>query len=186
MASTANWRGLGLSFEILQIPGHTLSHIAFWGHGAVFCGDTLFSAGCGRMFEGTPKQMNASLDRLRNLPPETQVYCGHEYSKGPPICASRLDGRAGQRRCTRISGKRGENSCVRQSHPALELEFGNPRESVSALRQAQRSRRRGTALGRHEASRRPEEVFAVLRAPGRGSVPLKRIISWQSARDIIP
>jgi hydroxyacylglutathione hydrolase len=72
--------GLGLSFEILQIPGHTVSHIAFWGHGAVFCGDTLFSAGCGRMFEGTPKQMNASLDRLRNLPPETQVYCGHEYT----------------------------------------------------------------------------------------------------------
>src|SRR6202158_3246348 len=72
--------GWGLSFEILQIPGHTLSHIAFWGHGSLFCGDTLFSAGCGRMFEGTPKQMNASLDRLRDLPPETQVYCGHEYT----------------------------------------------------------------------------------------------------------
>src|SRR5271167_4360337 len=71
---------LGLSFEILQIPGHTLSHIAFWGHGALFCGDTLFSAGCGRMFEGTPKQMNASLDRLRNLPPQTQMFCGHEYT----------------------------------------------------------------------------------------------------------
>jgi hydroxyacylglutathione hydrolase len=71
---------LGLGFEILQIPGHTLSHIAFWGHGALFCGDTLFSAGCGRMFEGTPKQMNASLGRLRDLPPETQVYCGHEYT----------------------------------------------------------------------------------------------------------
>ena len=71
---------LGLSFEILQVPGHTLSHIAFWGHGALFCGDTLFSAGCGRMFEGTPKQMNASLNRLRELPPETQVFCGHEYT----------------------------------------------------------------------------------------------------------
>src|SRR5216684_8134101 len=71
---------LGLGFEILQIPGHTLSHIAFWGHGALFCGDTLFSAGCGRMFEGTPKQMNASLNKLRNLPPETQVFCGHEYT----------------------------------------------------------------------------------------------------------
>ena len=71
---------LGLSFEILQIPGHTLSHIAFWGHGALFCGDTLFSAGCGRMFEGTPRQMNASLNKLRNLPPETQVFCGHEYT----------------------------------------------------------------------------------------------------------
>jgi hydroxyacylglutathione hydrolase len=72
---------LGLSFEILQVPGHTVSHIAFWGHGALFCGDTLFSAGCGRMFEGTPTQMNASLNRLRALPPETQVYCGHEYTE---------------------------------------------------------------------------------------------------------
>jgi len=71
---------LGLSFEILQIPGHTLSHIAFWGHDALFCGDTLFSAGCGRMFEGTPRQMNASLNRLRELPPETRVFCGHEYT----------------------------------------------------------------------------------------------------------
>jgi hydroxyacylglutathione hydrolase len=71
---------LGLGFEILEVPGHTVSHIAFWGHGALFCGDTLFSAGCGRMFEGNPKQMNASLNRLRELPPETEVYCGHEYT----------------------------------------------------------------------------------------------------------
>jgi hydroxyacylglutathione hydrolase len=71
---------LGLTFEILQVPGHTVSHIAFWGHGALFCGDTLFSAGCGRMFEGTPRQMNDSLTKLRNLPPETQVFCGHEYT----------------------------------------------------------------------------------------------------------
>ena len=71
---------LGLVFEILQVPGHTLSHIAFWGHGALFCGDTLFSAGCGRMFEGTPTQMNASLNTLRDLPPDTRMYCGHEYT----------------------------------------------------------------------------------------------------------
>src|SRR6202046_2857964 len=71
---------LGLGFEILQVPGHTVSHIAFWGHGALFCGDTLFSAGCGRMFEGNPEQMNASLNRLRDLPPETRVFCGHEYT----------------------------------------------------------------------------------------------------------
>jgi len=71
---------LGLSFDILAVPGHTLSHIAFWGHGALFCGDTLFSAGCGRMFEGTPTQMNASLNRLRDLPQETRMFCGHEYT----------------------------------------------------------------------------------------------------------
>ncbi len=71
---------LGLGFDILHVPGHTLSHIAFFGHGALFCGDTLFSAGCGRMFEGKPKQMLTSLNRLRNLPPETLMYCGHEYT----------------------------------------------------------------------------------------------------------
>jgi hydroxyacylglutathione hydrolase len=71
---------LGLTFEILQVPGHTVSHIAFWGHGALFCGDTLFSAGCGRMFEGTPRQMNDSLTKLRSLPPDTRMFCGHEYT----------------------------------------------------------------------------------------------------------
>jgi hydroxyacylglutathione hydrolase len=71
---------LGLEFEILHIPGHTLSHIAFWGHDAVFCGDTLFSAGCGRMFEGTPVQMSGSLRRLSALPPGTRVFAGHEYT----------------------------------------------------------------------------------------------------------
>lgn len=71
---------LGLSFEVLDIPGHTAGHIAFVGHGAVFCGDTLFSAGCGRLFEGTPAQMSRSLGKLADLPPETQVYCGHEYT----------------------------------------------------------------------------------------------------------
>jgi hydroxyacylglutathione hydrolase len=71
---------LGLAFDILAVPGHTLSHIAFYGHDTLFSGDTLFSAGCGRMFEGTPPQMNASLDRLRALPPQTRLFCGHEYT----------------------------------------------------------------------------------------------------------
>jgi len=71
---------LGLRFTTLHVPGHTLSHIAFHGPGAVFCGDTLFSAGCGRLFEGTPEQMSASLGRLSELPPSTRVYAGHEYT----------------------------------------------------------------------------------------------------------
>jgi hydroxyacylglutathione hydrolase len=78
--SSAELPELGLAFKTLHIPGHTLSHIAFWGHDSVFCGDTLFSAGCGRTFEGTAQQMNSSLERLRSLPPRTQVYCGHEYT----------------------------------------------------------------------------------------------------------
>nr|MBO2489399.1 hydroxyacylglutathione hydrolase [Gammaproteobacteria bacterium] len=71
---------LGLEFEILDVPGHTGGHIAYVGHGAVFCGDTLFSAGCGRLFEGTPEQMTRSLAKLAALPDDTLVYCAHEYT----------------------------------------------------------------------------------------------------------
>ena len=69
-----------IEFEVLESPGHTRTHIAFCGGGMLFCGDTLFAAGCGRLFEGTPAQMHASLSRLAALPDETRVYCGHEYT----------------------------------------------------------------------------------------------------------
>lgn len=72
--------GLDLSFEVLDVPGHTAGHIAYVGHDAVFCGDTLFSAGCGRLFEGTAEQMAQSLAKLAGLPDTTQVYCAHEYT----------------------------------------------------------------------------------------------------------
>ena len=67
-------------FTALAVPGHTRSHLAFHGHDLLFCGDTLFSLGCGRLFEGTPAQMLASLDRLAALPGTTRVCCGHEYT----------------------------------------------------------------------------------------------------------
>ena len=70
----------GIEFEVFAIPGHTRTHIAFYGAGMLFCGDTLFAAGCGRLFEGTPRQMFDSLDRLMQLPDDTAVYCGHEYT----------------------------------------------------------------------------------------------------------
>jgi hydroxyacylglutathione hydrolase len=70
----------GIEFDVLEIPGHTRSHIAFHGGGLLFCGDTLFAAGCGRLFEGTPQQMHESLSRLMRLPDGTRVYCGHEYT----------------------------------------------------------------------------------------------------------
>jgi hydroxyacylglutathione hydrolase len=77
---TADLGHLGLQFAVMAVPGHTLGHIAYAGHGALFCGDTLFSAGCGRLFEGTPAQMLDSLDRMAALPDETAVYCAHEYT----------------------------------------------------------------------------------------------------------
>lgn len=71
---------LDMGFEVLDIPGHTRTHIAFYGHGLLLSGDTLFSIGCGKLFEGTPEQMTASLDKLMALPGNTRVYCGHEYT----------------------------------------------------------------------------------------------------------
>ena len=71
---------LELEFGVLEVPGHTSSHIAFHGHGCLFCGDTLFSVGCGRLFEGSPEQMQSSLDKLAGLAPDSRVYCAHEYT----------------------------------------------------------------------------------------------------------
>jgi hydroxyacylglutathione hydrolase len=68
-------------FEVIAIPGHTLSHVAYAGAGLLLCGDTLFSLGCGRLFEGTPAQMLASLDRLSQLPGNILVCGGHEYTE---------------------------------------------------------------------------------------------------------
>jgi len=71
---------LAAAFTVLDIPGHTRAHVAYYGLGSLFCGDTLFACGCGRVFEGTPAQMLASLSKLAALPDETKVYCGHEYT----------------------------------------------------------------------------------------------------------
>ena len=76
---------LGLHFEVIDVPGHTAGHIAYFAAKAtdaplLFCGDTLFSGGCGRLFEGTPAQMHASLSRLAALPGDTRVCCTHEYT----------------------------------------------------------------------------------------------------------
>ena len=71
---------LAVDFSVLDIPGHTRAHIAYYGAGSLFCGDTLFACGCGRLFEGTAQQMYASLRKLAALPDDTKVYCGHEYT----------------------------------------------------------------------------------------------------------
>jgi hydroxyacylglutathione hydrolase len=69
--------------RVFDVPGHTSGHIAYWfpESRALFCGDTIFALGCGRLFEGTPAQMWSSISKLRRLPPETRVYCAHEYTQ---------------------------------------------------------------------------------------------------------
>lgn len=72
---------LDLALQVMEVPGHTLDHIAFLGQDFIFCGDTLFSAGCGRLFEGSPEQMHHSLNKIKRLPDQTKIYCTHEYTK---------------------------------------------------------------------------------------------------------
>ena len=75
---------IGINFEVIEIPGHTLDHLAFFSSNnkdpILFCGDTLFAGGCGRVFEGTFEQMFKSLKKISNYPKETKIFCGHEYT----------------------------------------------------------------------------------------------------------
>ena len=71
---------LDLELRVLDVPGHTKGHVAYYGAESLFCGDALFACGCGRIFEGTPQQMHQSLNKLAQLPDATRVYCAHEYT----------------------------------------------------------------------------------------------------------
>jgi hydroxyacylglutathione hydrolase len=146
-------------FEVLAVPGHTLSHIAFHGHGLLFCGDTLFSLGCGRLFEGTPGQMLASLDRLAALPPPTRVCCGHEYTLANAAFAAAIEpgNAAMHRRTAEARALRDRDAPTLPALLADEL-AANPflRVDAPAVRAAVAAR-----LGRMPADR--VETFAELR-----------------------
>jgi hydroxyacylglutathione hydrolase len=87
---------LGVSWKVIEVPGHTLDHIAFYGEPEdsdplLFCGDTLFAGGCGRVFEGNPGMMLESLHKLAALPPQTRVFCAHEYTMANLAFAAAVD-----------------------------------------------------------------------------------------------
>lgn len=119
----------GLTLQVLHVPGHTLGHLAYYCPGLLFCGDTLFCAGCGRLFEGSPAQMFASLQSLAALPEQTKVYCAHEYSEANLHFATLVEPGNGsvQRRLREVSllRARGEASvpstigCEREINPFL-------------------------------------------------------------------
>ncbi|MBS0212828.1 MAG: hydroxyacylglutathione hydrolase [Proteobacteria bacterium] len=133
---------MDLAFTTLEVHGHTRSHIAYHGEGLVFCGDTLFSLGCGRMFEGTPVQMLASLDKLAALPDHTRVCCGHEYTLANGAFASVVDpdnedlrARIAQARAQRECGEATVPSTMaseRACNPFLRVDTPAVRASVAA------------------------------------------------------
>lgn len=86
-----NLASIQLRLSVMETPGHTLGHVVYYGANSLFCGDTLFSCGCGRLFEGSYEQLFASLQRLAALPPDTRVYCTHEYTLHNVRFARQLD-----------------------------------------------------------------------------------------------
>lgn len=150
---------LELAFDVIETPAHTTSHIAFYGHEMLFCGDTLFSAGCGRLFEGTPEQMQQSIDKLAALPDATRIYCGHEYTQANCAFARKVEPENPSlaERSTEVGELRRQNLITLPSTIGAEKSF-NPflrtREPTVVEAARQREPARANA---------PEQVFGVIR-----------------------
>lgn len=150
---------LGAQFEVMEVPGHTRSHVAFVGAGHLFCGDTLFSLGCGRLFEGTPGQMLDSLDRLAALPPTTRVCCGHEYTLANARFALQADpsNAALQAHCARARTQRAHGQ------PTLPSTIAEECASNPFLRVRETALIDAATLQLGRAPRDAVETFATLR-----------------------
>lgn len=154
----------GHRFDILEVPGHTLDHIAYFANDSetpvLFCGDTLFAAGCGRLFEGTPQMMVNSLNKLGSLPGETRVYCTHEYtlSNLAFALAADSDNKALAERVENEKAKRESGLPTLPSSIELELAT-NP-----FLRCEQEGIRQNVSGHCGKLLREPVETFAALRS----------------------
>lgn len=148
-----------LEFRVVETPGHTTSHIAFHGDGRLFCGDTLFSVGCGRMFEGTAPQMLASLDALAALPDATRVFCAHEYTRANCEFAQRVDPDNGDLadRCQEVKQLRQDQQ---RTLPSL---LGQEKRCNPFLRARDPSVVRAAQSHDPDCDGTPSSVFAVLR-----------------------
>jgi hydroxyacylglutathione hydrolase len=156
---TIDLKEIGLSFSLLEIPGHTLDHIAYVGENAVFCGDTLFTGGCGRLFEGTAQQMLNSLSKLKKLPPHTEVYCGHEYTAANLQFALTVEPENAEliKRSNQVSLARANHKATVPSLLSLEL-LTNPflRTNFPAIKKA-------AEKYADQSLQNETEVFAVIR-----------------------
>lgn len=152
---------IGLDLEVLDVPGHTKGHIAYFApkQGWLFCGDTLFAGGCGRLFEGTPEQMVASLTKLAALPDETQIYCAHEYTLSNLRFAKEVepDNVSLQARIEHEQAKRD------RGQPTVPSTIGVEKSTNPFLRfREEKIANRLIAAG-HLSSKEPIAVFAALR-----------------------
>jgi len=133
---------LALNFKVIEIPGHTAGHIAYYAKPYLFCGDTLFAGGCGRIFEGTPLQLFQSLSKLAALPDRTQVFCAHEYTLNNLEFALQVepDNNALQQRYRQIKALREKNIITlpsllrdeKQTNPFLRCEQNTIKQAAES------------------------------------------------------
>lgn len=150
---------IGAHFRVIDIPGHTRGHIAYYGANSLFCGDTLFTCGCGRLFEGTPRQMSESLAKLAALPDDTRIFCGHEYTMANIAFAAAVE--SGN---TVLKQREADDRKKRsQDLPTVPSTLGLEKATNPFLRAAVPAV--AAAAGAHagRALHDPVEVFAVLR-----------------------
>ncbi len=150
---------LDLEFEILDVPGHTAGHIAYYGAGMLFCGDTMFSAGCGRLFEGTAEQMYTSLSRFAALPEDTRMYCGHEYTEANLRFALAVE----PDNADTLAYRERAHALRKQNLPTLPSTIGLERRVNPFLRSGQAGVRRAAEKQAGHALDSEIEVFAALR-----------------------
>ena len=149
----------GLHFRVLDIPGHTRAHIAYYGNGLLFCGDTLFACGCGRLFEGTAQQMHTSLSKLAALPGDTRVFCAHEYTMANIEFALAVEpeNTALQARAKRDAAKRAAGA------PTVPSTMEEERATNPFLRVTEPAVIEAVQAARGLKNRTPVEVFAAVR-----------------------
>lgn len=149
---------LGHDFTVIATPGHTLGHVSYFSFPYLFCGDTLFSAGCGRLFEGTAEQMYQSLQRINQLPPETLICCAHEYTESNITFALRLlpEDELINRFYRKVKALRAEN------HSTLPSSLANERQVNVFLRTEDTDLQKKAK--KDGVFQQPNEVFAWLRA----------------------
>ena len=152
--------GLDAGFAVLDVPGHTAGHIAYVHPEAVFCGDTLFACGCGRLFEGTPAQMVRSLGKLAALPRETRVYCAHEYTMSNIRFAEAVEpGNA------RLAERKARDAAKRErGEPTVPSTIDEERATNPFLRCAEPEVRASAERHAGRSLAGPVEVFAEIRA----------------------
>ncbi|OJZ19090.1 MAG: hydroxyacylglutathione hydrolase [Thiobacillus sp. 65-29] len=149
-----------LCFDVMATPGHTLDHVSYLGHGHLFCGDTVFGCGCGKLFEGTPAMMAASLDAILGLPDATRLCCAHEYTLSNIDFAMTVDGtnpalveRADMDRALRAAGR-----------PTLPSTLALEKATNPFLRFHEPSMRDLAARRLNRPDPAPAEVFGAIRA----------------------